>query len=70
VTAANEKVTSDPSVVNTDAEKDGWLFKIKIQDAKDLGKYHVYIWTRIDELMSENDYRKFVEENKDKHWEN
>jgi glycine cleavage system H lipoate-binding protein len=43
VTAANEKVTSDPSVVNTDAEKDGWLFKIKIQDAKDLGKYHVYI---------------------------
>lgn len=38
VTAKNEKVSSEPDIVNTAAEKDGWLFKIKMQDTKDLGK--------------------------------
>ena len=34
----NKKVTADPALVNTAAETDGWLIKVKVQDEKDLSK--------------------------------
>ena len=34
----NKTVGTDPGLVNKSAEKDGWLFKIKVQNSKDLGK--------------------------------
>ena len=37
ITQKNDKLTSDPALVNTSAEKDGWLFKVKVNDEKDLG---------------------------------
>ena len=36
VTEVNEKLNDDPSLVNTSAESDGWLFKMKIADASQL----------------------------------
>jgi glycine cleavage system H protein len=30
----NEKVVSDPSIINKDPYGEGWLFKIKIDDPK------------------------------------
>ena len=53
ITAHNENVKSDPALVNNEAEKDGWVIKIRVESEKDLG-----------ELMDEKAYAKFCEENK------
>ena len=37
VTAVNDALTGDPAKVNGDAEHEGWFFKLKIKDAKELG---------------------------------
>lgn len=37
VTALNDKITSDPAVLNKAAEKEGWLFKVKVDNERDLG---------------------------------
>ena len=38
VTAVNKAISEDPALVNTAAEGEGWLFRIKVSDAKELGK--------------------------------
>ena len=48
----NNKLKDDPSIVNQDAENDGWFFKIEISDTIDE-----------DKLMSLDQYNKFIEEN-------
>ena len=48
----NNKLKDDPSIVNQDAENDGWFFKIEISDIIDE-----------DKLMSLDQYNKFIEEN-------
>ena len=45
----NEEVSEKPELVNEDASGDGWFFKLKIADAKEL-----------DSLMDEGEYAKFV----------
>jgi glycine cleavage system H protein len=36
VTAINEALAEEPGLVNTSPEADGWFFKIRIADAKEL----------------------------------
>lgn len=51
VIAINAALADDPARVNTDAEGEGWFFRIRLADAREL-----------DELMDESTYLKFVEE--------
>ena len=53
ITAHNENVKSDPALVNNEAEKDGWVIKIRVENDGDL-----------DNLMDEKAYAKYCEENK------
>jgi len=46
VTDTNKKLSKDPAIVNSSAEKDGWLFKIKVSDEKEL-----------EELLNQKDYQ-------------
>ena len=48
----NNKLKDDPSIVNQDAENEGWFFKIEISDS-----------IEEDKLMSLEQYNKFIEEN-------
>jgi glycine cleavage system H protein len=50
VTAVNEALEEDPSVVNSDPLGDGWFFKLKIDNAGQLA-----------ELMDEAAYKAFCE---------
>lgn len=50
VMAANAKLGDDPAKVNSDPMGEGWFFKLKLSDAKEL-----------DALMDEAAYAKFVE---------
>ena len=52
VTESNEAIVSDPSLVNQDPEGSGWFFKVKVTNPE-----------QINELMSKDDYDKFVTEN-------
>jgi glycine cleavage system H protein len=52
VTESNEAIVSDPSLVNQDPEGNGWFFKVKVTNPE-----------QINELMSKDDYDKFVREN-------
>lgn len=45
ITEVNEALTSDPAKVNQKAEKEGWLWKMKLSDA-----------SQLDGLMSAADY--------------
>ena len=36
VIAHNDKVNSDPAIVNVASETDGWIVKIKVSDDKDI----------------------------------
>ena len=47
----NNNLEDDASIINQDAENSGWIFKIKISN---LNQY--------DELMTENDYKNFLEQ--------
>ncbi len=49
VIEGNPALADEPVLVNTDAEGDGWFFKIGISDASEL-----------DELMDEGAYEAFV----------
>jgi len=49
----NKSIVDDPSSVNSDPEKEGWFFKIKIKDKSEF-----------DSLMNKSDYEKFAKENK------
>lgn len=37
ITESNSKLGSDPALVNNKSESEGWLFKIKVSDQKELG---------------------------------
>ena len=52
VTESNEAIVSDPSLVNQDPEGNGWFFKVKVTNPE-----------QVNELMSKEDYDKFVTEN-------
>ena len=49
VTAVNDQLASEPSLVNSDAMGRGWLFKITIADASEL-----------DALMDEAAYKELI----------
>lgn len=49
VLEANDALTDDPALVNSDAEEDGWFFRLTLTDASEL-----------DDLMDEAAYKKFV----------
>jgi len=46
---SNKALEEDPSIVNTDAERGGWFYKIKINNISDL-----------DELMDKASYDQFI----------
>merc|ERR1711924_300355 len=48
----NEELPDEPSVINTDPQEAGWWVKIKLSKAEEL-----------EELMSEDAYNEFCEEN-------
>ena len=50
MTDANAALEHEPELVNTDAEKGGWLFRIAISDAAELSA-----------LMDETAYKNYVE---------
>ena len=52
VTEGNKSIVDDPSSVNSDPEKEGWFFKIKIKDKSEF-----------DSLMNKSDYDKFIKDN-------
>lgn len=49
VSEVNDAVASDPSLVNSAAEGDGWLFKLKLSDT-----------SQLDGLMDRDAYEKFI----------
>jgi glycine cleavage system H protein len=51
VTAVNDRLSSEPELVNLDCYNEGWMLKVKLSDAKEL-----------DGSMSADDYKKFVVE--------
>ena len=52
VTEGNKSIVDDPSSVNSDPEKEGWFFKIKIKDKSEF-----------DSLMNKSEYEKFIKDN-------
>jgi glycine cleavage system H protein len=50
IVAANQAVVEDPSLVNTEAENDGWLFKLELSDPE-----------MFDELLDEAAYHEYLE---------
>lgn len=50
VLAVNDKVTTEPALLNSDPTGAGWLFKLKIADA-----------SQIDALMDENAYKAILD---------
>jgi glycine cleavage system H protein len=51
VAEVNEALAADPAVVNADPTGEGWFLKLRLADPKDL-----------DGLMSEEEYERFVAE--------
>tara|TARA_B100000963_G_C22487372_1_gene607570 strand:+ start:562 stop:942 length:381 start_codon:yes stop_codon:yes gene_type:complete len=52
VVEGNQSIVEDPSKINSDPEGEGWFFKIKIKDKSE-----------INNLMTKDEYDKFVKEN-------
>jgi glycine cleavage system H protein len=50
VVEANQALSDDPSLVNTDPEGEGWFFRLRLSDPKEL-----------DGLMDAESYRNFCE---------
>jgi glycine cleavage system H protein len=51
VTAVNEKLSTEPELVNEDCYEKGWMIKVKLDNPKEL-----------DQAMSAQDYKQFVVE--------
>lgn len=49
IIAVNHAVKTDPSLINKNAESDGWIFQIEIND-----------FSEIDHLMSEKEYNSLI----------
>jgi len=47
----NNSLDNDAAIINNDAENTGWIFKMKVSNP-----------SQYDELMTENDYKKFLEQ--------
>ena len=45
----NDKLESEPELINSDPYGDGWIIKIKISDSSD-----------VDALLSDNDYKSLI----------
>ena len=54
VVEKNEAVESGPSLINTSAMDEGWLFKVKLQKPEE-----------IDELMNQEAYDKYLKEHEE-----
>lgn len=54
ITAINDALEGDPSIVNSSAQDAGWFYKVKLSDAGELN-----------ELMDEAGYKAFVAEIED-----
>ncbi len=50
VTEVNEKVVSDPALINKDPYGEGWLYKIKVEDPKEA-----------DNLLTPEQYKELIE---------
>jgi glycine cleavage system H protein len=50
VVELNEEIEDNPGLVNEDAQKGGWLLKVKVSDKGEL-----------DDLLNEEDYKKICE---------
>ncbi len=51
ITEVNNQLETDASIINKDAEKAGWIFKIKITDEN-----------QFNSLLSSDEYTKFLEQ--------
>ena len=51
ITEVNNKLETDASIINQDAENAGWIFKIKVTDPNEF-----------DSLLSNDEYKKFLEQ--------
>jgi len=51
VVEVNETLNDNPGLINEDPEGKGWIFKIKVENL-----------SQLDELLSEEEYKKFCEE--------
>ena len=49
VTEVNQKVVSDPAIINKDPYGEGWLYKIKISDVKE-----------VDNLLTPDQYKELI----------
>jgi glycine cleavage system H protein len=49
VIEVNEKAVADPSIINTDPYGEGWLYKIKVTDPKE-----------IDNLLTSDQYKELI----------
>jgi glycine cleavage system H protein len=52
VVEINETITEEPAIVNSDAEGEGWFFKLELEDP-----------ASFEELMDDEAYEEFVESN-------
>jgi len=51
IVEVNETLSDNPDLINKDPEGEGWIFKIKVADP-----------SQLDDLLSEEDYKKLCEE--------
>jgi glycine cleavage system H protein len=49
ITEVNEAITADPALVNSDPMGDGWFFKLKLKNVRDL-----------DGLLDESGYKELI----------
>ena len=54
VTEKNEAVEAAPSLINTSAMEEGWLFKVKLSNPEE-----------VDELMNQDAYEKYLKEHEE-----
>ena len=54
VAEKNEAVEAAPSLINTSAMEEGWLFKVKLSNPEE-----------VDELMNQDAYEKYLKEHEE-----
>ncbi len=51
VIEVNESLNDSPEIINVDAENDGWIWKMSVED-----------FNQVNDLMSKNEYSNFLSE--------